>query len=484
MSNAENAPMFVILGASGDLAYRLLMPAIFRLYLAGRWQSRIVGFAPDGWDDQQFRDHVREGLERFVSEFDAAHWEGFQDRLIYCAGELSSASMGSLQQAIGSSPAIFYLALPPSLFGQAAQALAGAGLNQSSGDSFRRLVVEKPFGHDLASAQALREALHEGWHEEQIYRIDHFLGKETAQNLLVFRLTNRFLASIWDAEHIRSVQITYAETLGLEGRWRYYDQSGALRDMLQNHLMQLFTLVAMDPPAVWSADALHNHKVEVLRAVRNITAENVDQHAVRGQYSAGEIRGQAVPGYLQEPHIPAGSRTETFGALKLNVDNWRWHGVPFYLRSGKRLARDYAEVAVQLKEVPRGLFGEGLRNWLVFRMKPDERIDMVVWAKEPGLTLKTRPRVLSTPYRREDEMEYSAYEQLLLAVLQGDRTPFPRYDEVEEAWRIVDPVLEAWARGKPESYTAGGDGPAAQERLMDAGTAWRRLGDYDEDGGR
>jgi glucose-6-phosphate 1-dehydrogenase len=465
---------FVIVGASGDLARRLLLPAIFRLFRLGQWNSAIVGYAPDDWDDQKFRDHVRAGLEEFVGEMAEKEWGQFAELLRFEAGELTARDFGRLATVVGDGPAVFYLALPPALFGTAADALAGAGLNDGGGN-FRRLVVEKPFGHDLASAQSLREELHRGWREEQIYRIDHFLGKETAQNLLVFRLTNRFLESIWDAEHIRSVQITYAETLGLEGRWRYYDQAGALRDMLQNHLIQLFTLVAMDPPATWTADSLHNHKTDVLRAVRPLA--DVDSYAVRGQYDAGSINNQPVPAYRAEPHIAADSNTETFAALKLTVDNWRWHGMPFYLRSGKRLAQDYAEVAIELKEVPHGLFGEGHKNWLIFRMKPEETIDMVMWAKEPGLALKTRSRILSTPYRRGEETEYSAYEQLLLAVLQGDRTPFPRFDEVEEAWRIVDPVLTHWKTGQPELYAAGSEGPAGQDKLM--GRKWRRIGESD-----
>ncbi len=479
MAFQHDAP-FVIIGASGDLTYRLLMPAIFRLYQAGKWKSPVVGYSPDDWGDQDFHDHIEHGLKEFVAEYSSQAWARFRPLLSFHRGELTGQDFSALAGIIGSGSAVFYLALPPTLFGQAGQALAEAGLNRAP-EGFRRLVVEKPFGHNLKTAQELRQALHQGWQEEQIYRIDHFLGKETAQNLLVFRLTNRFLESIWDAEHIRSVQITYAETLGLEGRWRYYDQAGALRDMLQNHLMQLFTLVAMDPPATWAADSLHNHKTEVLRAVRQIPPHRVDRFAVRGQYTQGRIGNQAVPGYREEPHIDDSSTTETFAALKLRVDNWRWHGVPFYLRSGKRLAQDYAEVAIQLKEVPRGLFGQGRENWLVFRMKPDETIDMVMWAKEPGLELNTRRRVLSTPYKREEEMEYSAYEQLLLAVAQGDRTPFPRYDEVEESWRIVDPVLQAWTQGQPEAYEAGSQGPAGQTRLMDEHMAWRRIGETDRD---
>ncbi|MCY0898314.1 MAG: glucose-6-phosphate dehydrogenase [Firmicutes bacterium] len=475
---AQPEGTFVILGASGDLTYRLLMPAIYRLYAAGHWSWQVVGYAPDAWDSPRFRDHVKEGLMAFVPEFEDSVWNRFQELVVFQSGELDKGGCEGLAEIVGDKPAVFYLALPPTLFGQAAQSLGQANLAQPVTE--RRLVVEKPFGHDEASAAMLRNTLHQYWQESQIYRIDHFLGKETAQNLLVFRLTNRFLASIWDREHIRSVQITYAETLGLEGRWRYYEQAGALRDMLQNHLMQLFTLVAMDPPAVWAADTLHNHKTEVLRAVRPIPPDAVDQYASRGQYRQGIVGTAAVPAYRDEPHVAPDSRIETFAALKLWVDNWRWHGVPFYLRSGKRLSQDYAEVAIELKEVPRGLFGAGLANWLVFRMKPDERIDMVVWAKEPGLTLATRRRILSTPYRREDEVEYSAYEQLLLAVLQGDRTPFPRYDEVEEAWRIVDPVLTAWQTGDPEGYAAGSEGPTGQARIMEPHMAWRRIGESDE----
>ena len=473
----SETPAFVIIGASGDLTYRLLMPAIFRLWQSKQWNSAVIGYAPDSWDDAKFRERMREGLQQFT-DFEENAWNEFASLLTFVQGELTPEDFSLLAAKLHARPAVFYLALPPTLFGTAATSLAQAGLSSISKGE-RRLVVEKPIGRDLQSAEALRRQLHEGWFEEQIYRMDHFLGKETAQNLLVFRLSNRFLESIWDAEHIRSVQITYAETLGLEGRWRYYDQSGALRDMLQNHLMQLFTLVAIDPPATWAAESLHNHRTEVLRAVRPIA--NVQESAVRGQYAAGTIQGRPIAGYRQEEHIPLDSRTETFAALKLRVDNWRWHGVPFYLRSGKRLATDYAEVAIELKEVPRGLFGEGHKNWLIFRMKPDESIDMVVWSKQPGLALSTRKRVLSTPYRRAQEREYSAYEQLLLAVIQGDRSPFPRYDEVEEAWRIVDPVLAAWTRGDPELYSAGSEGPEGQASLMEPGGQWRQLGETDSD---
>jgi glucose-6-phosphate 1-dehydrogenase len=292
----------------------------------------------------------------------------------------------------------------------------------------------------------------------------------------MFRLANRFMEPIWNSQHIAQVQITFAETLGLEGRWRYYDQAGALRDMIQNHLMQLFTLAALEPLAFWDAEVLRDHKVEVLRSVRTISPDQVNGFAVRGQYTAGKIAGQRVPGYREEEHIPADSRTETFAALKLYVDNWRWKGVPFYLRSGKRLRADCAEVAVQFREVPTRLFGgDGVSNWLVFRMKPRESLALLAWAKRPGLALEIRQVSLEAPYEREGDPEYSAYEQLLLDVLEGERAHFLRFDEVEWAWHVLDPILRVWKQGEPEPYPAGSDGPNAQGRLLEPGHAWRPL---------
>jgi glucose-6-phosphate 1-dehydrogenase len=467
----------VILGATGDLTRRLLMPALYRLYALGHLEGlSLVGYAMEGWSREEFVAHLEEGLRQFAPGFEAGRWGALAARIDYCPGDLSAENLSVLKGRLTPS-AVFYLALPPDLFGQAAEGLGQAGLSREEG-GYRRLVVEKPFGYDLASAEALRAQIHRFWAEEQVYRIDHFLGKETVQNLLVFRFANRFLEPVWNSSHVAQVQITFAETLGLEGRWRYYDGAGALRDMLQNHLMQLFTLTALEPPSVWDAEVLREHKGEVLRAVRPIPAEQVDGFAVRGQYTAGTLGGQPVPGYLQEPHIPPGSHTETFAALKLYVDNWRWKGVPFYLRSGKRLAADWAEVAVQFREVPTRFFGgePRLSNWLVFRMKPREALDLVAWAKRPGLSLEPRQVVLSAPYERAGDPEYSAYEQLLLDVFQGDQAHFLRFDEAEWAWRILEPVLQAWKEGKPEPYPAGSAGPAGQDRLMEPGHAWRPLG--------
>jgi glucose-6-phosphate 1-dehydrogenase len=294
---------------------------------------------------------------------------------------------------------------------------------------------------------------------------------------MVFRFANRFIEPIWNAQHIAQVQITYAETLGVEKRATYYDKAGALRDMLQNHLMQLFSLTAMAPLAEWDAEVLRNHKVEVLRSTIPITPATVDAHAVRGQYRAGQIGRKKVPGYRSEPGIARGSCTETFAALRLEIDNWRWRGVPFYLRSGKRLATNYSEIAVQFREVP-GALPKAVHagnNWMIFRIRPTEQMDLLVTAKRPGLDLAGRPIVLTAPYASADDREFSAYEQLLTDAIDGDRTHFLRFDEVEWAWRLLTPVLEAWQSGAPDFYAAGSDGPASQQRLLDAGHAWRSI---------
>ncbi len=475
MANPLDKPVtLVIIGATGDLTRRLLLPAIYHLYAVNKWPAvKIVGYAMESWTKEKFLTHIEDNLKTFAPQFDPAVWAKFAPLLDYQAGDLTPASLKALN-AFAPGPTLFYLALPPQLFGTASQGLGEAGL-ASEDSGWRRLVVEKPFGWDLASATALRKQMHEHWQEDQIYRIDHFLGKETAQNWLVFRFANRFLESVWNAEHIAQVQITVSETLGLEGRFAYYDKAGALRDMLQNHLMQLFALTAMDPPATWVGDVLREHKVEVLQAVRTLPSDAIDGVASRGQYTGGTIDQKEVPGYLQEPHIPGDSGTETFAALRLTVDNWRWQGVPFYLRSGKRLAATVAEIAVEFRPGPDGLFGKTLNNWVIFRMWPDERIEVMAWAKEPAVNFSATPIVLATPYEHTTESDATAYEELLLDVLNANRVYFLRFDEVEEAWRIVQPVLDAWAHGKPEAYAAGSQGPAGQERLMSPGQSWRPI---------
>jgi len=373
-------------------------------------------------------------------------------------------------------PAIFYLALPPGVFADAAETIAQAGLADET-NGWRRLVIEKPFGTDLTTAIALNDQLQKGWREDQIFRIDHFLGKETVQNILVFRFANRFIEPVLRADHVDEIQITVAETLGVEGRSRYYDGIGALRDMIQNHLVQMMTFSTMEPPSLWDAEMLRDHKVEVLKAVRAVDPE---LDAVRGQYSAGLVDGEARLAYRAEPGVDPASRTETFAALRLHLDTWRWEGVPILLRSGKRLAAKAHEVAFRFKEPPTRLFrhtplAHPDPNWLVFRMSPTECTELVMRTKQPGLDLEARESILRAEYTTKDDREASAYEQLLLDVLNGDHTPFLRFDEVEWSWRIVDPVLKAWAVGAPEDYVAGSDGPSGQHRFLGAGHAWRSL---------
>lgn len=465
----------VILGASGDLAKRLLLPALYRLEAAGRLPVRqVLGFALEELSDAAFRDLARTWVDPLAGPVDAALWDRFAAKLSYRRGDLDGEGAAELASLV-SGPTVFYLALPPGRFAAAASALASAGLARSE-DGYRRLVVEKPFGIDTRSAERLNGELHEGWSEEQIFRIDHFLGKETLQNLLVFRFANRFLEPVWNAQHIEQVEITASETLGLEGRYRYYDGIGALRDMLQNHLMQMFTLTAMEPPALWDADVLRSHKVEVLRATRPVGVEA----AARGQYRGGRIGDELVPAYDEEAGIAAGSTTETFAAIRLEVDSWRWQGTPFYLRSGKRLARDATEIAIRFREPPTRLFRETPlerceANSLLFRIKPGEAIDLVAHAKRPGPELESRPVVLHTSYREAGDEELSSYELLLLDAFEGDRTSFLRFDEVEWSWRILDGLLEAWTEGAPEPYAAGSEGPQGQERILLAGHRWRRL---------
>ncbi|RDS84092.1 glucose-6-phosphate dehydrogenase [Dyella psychrodurans] len=471
------ATTLVILGASGDLTKRLLMPALYRLHALGLTPDlRIVGYAMESWSREHFERHIQKALQDFAPDYSASQWNRFRRQLDYVGGELKADQLSALKDRL--SPAtLFYLALPPPLFGVAATALGEAGVAKSPRNGWRRLVVEKPFGTDLASAEALRTQMHAHWEEEQILRIDHFLGKETTQNLMVFRFANRFIEPIWNAQHIAQVQITYAETLGVEKRAAYYDKAGALRDMLQNHLMQLFSLTAMAPLAEWDAEVLRNHKVEVLRSVVPITAATIDSHAVRGQYRAGQLGRKKLIGYRSEPGIARGSRTETFAALRLEIDNWRWRGVPFYLRSGKRLASNYSEIAVQFREVP-GALPKAVHagnNWMIFRIRPVEQMDLLVTAKRPGLELAGRPVVLTAPYASPDHREFSAYEQLLMDAFEGDRTHFLRFDEVEWAWRLLMPVLDAWQSGTPDFYAAGSEGPTSQKRLLDAGHAWRSI---------
>ena len=472
----NHQPTLVVVGASGDLAGRLLFPALLSLEFRERLADlRIIGYARQDWTTDQFHEHLRAAMDVRGNGVDQKYMNRFIDRIDFHGGDISIESMRQLGDVLDG-PAIFYLALPPGVYADAAETIAKAGLADET-NGWRRLVIEKPFGTDLESALALNQQLHEYWREEQIFRIDHFLGKETVQNILVFRFANRFVEPLLRAAHVDEIQITVAETLGVEGRSRYYDCIGALRDMLQNHLLQMMTFATMEPPALWDAEMIRDHKVEVLKSVR---AVDVESDAVRGQYTAGLVEGQPCIGYRGEPGVDPRSRTETFAALRVRIDTWRWEGVPVLLRSGKRLAAKAHEVAFRFREPPSRLFRHtplehAEPNWLVFRMSPSECTELVVRTKQPGLDLEARESVLRADYADAGDLEASAYEQLLLDVLEGDHTPFLRFDEVEWSWKIVDPVLNAWKFGAPEEYVGGSDGPSAQHRFLEHGHYWRPL---------
>jgi glucose-6-phosphate 1-dehydrogenase len=476
MASGDARPTLVVLGASGDLAARLLFPALLSLEHRERLENlRVIGYARQEWTDEQFHENLRAAIDLAGAEYDDKYLDRFIDRIEFHGGDLSVESLRVLHDVLDG-PAIFYLALPPGVFADAAETIAKAGLADES-NGHRRLVIEKPFGTDLQSALELDEQLHTYWRENQIFRIDHFLGKETVQNILVFRFANRFIEPVLRAAHVDEIQITVAETLGVEGRSRYYDGIGALRDMVQNHLIQMMTFATMEPPALWDAEMIRDHKVEVLKAVRAVDPE---RDSVRGQYTAGLVEGEPRIAYQAEPGVDPASRTSTFAALRVHLDTWRWEGVPILMRSGKRLSAKAHEVAYRFREPPTRLFRHtplehAEPNWLVFRMSPGECTELVVRTKQPGLELEARESVLRADYTADGDLEASAYEQLLHDVLEGDHTPFLRFDEVEWSWRIVQPVLDAWKSGAPEDYVAGSDGPSGAHRFLGSGHAWRPL---------
>jgi len=486
----------VIFGASGDLTARKLIPALYHLFKDKQLPSafRIIGFARREKTDESFRQELREALDQYsrTKPVDNAVWSEFAANIAYCLGDLTDpAAYQKLEQRLASfgNPALrnnllFYLAISPSQFGQAVEQLHTAGLlqhHQIAG--WQRIVVEKPFGHDLASAHALNAELTRFAHEQQVFRIDHYLGKETVQNILMFRFSNSIFERLWNRESVDHVQITVSEKHSVGGRGGYYEEAGALRDMVQNHMLQVLALVAMEPPVSLEAESIRDEKVKLLKSIRPLTAEHVARQVVRGQYFAGVVDGQPQTGYRQEPKVKPDSNVETYVAAKLFIDNWRWSGVPFYLRTGKCLPLGASEVRIQFRPTPHVLFAAACGNKLdpnalTLRLQPDEGIYMRFNGKVPGTQVGVRPVRMHFSYNTEfGAYTPEAYERLLLEAIAGDATLFIRRDEVETAWQIVDSIRQGWD-GKPlsnrEFYAAGTWGPiAAEELLAQAGHFWR-----------
>jgi glucose-6-phosphate 1-dehydrogenase len=500
----------VLFGASGDLAHRMVVPAIFRLMRHGLLHPdfHLIGYARTKMTNEEFRASMREAVMRSAKPGDAEAWPQFAARLFYVPGEYSESDVQGyvwltdmLARCERELPArgrrLFYLATPPTEFAPILRRLSEAGLAgrgyRPPEDGWARVIIEKPFGRDLASARLLNAQIKAYFSEHDVYRIDHFLGKEAVQNLFAFRFANAVFEPVWNRNYIDHVQITAAETLGVEGRGRYYETAGALRDMVQNHLLQLCALVCIEPPAEWNSHAVRNEKVKVLRAVRRIKPEEVLSFAVRGQYAAGEVEGRRVPPYREETDVAPDSTVETYAALKIYIQNWRWAGVPFYLRTGKRLAARRTEIAVEFKPPPHTPFGSTGNSpsllesngvppgTLVVSISPAEGLLLRVEGKKPGYEMRLRPVALDYCSSRDPEAADtpSAYEHLLLDALRGDPTFFARADEVEEAWEIVEPVLERWEAEEPSdfpNYRAGSSGPAADDELLARdGRRWRDL---------
>jgi glucose-6-phosphate 1-dehydrogenase len=490
----------VIFGGAGDLTKRLIMPALYNLANAGSLSDgfRIVGVDLADITVQAWRDNLTGMMREFLAQTadapqgDMTAWNWLAERMSYLQGDMTDpGTYTRLHDHLqGLAPGtqgnrLFYLAIADRFFATVIDGLGNAGLATESGDEWCRVVIEKPFGHDLASAKALNARILKTLDEPQIYRIDHFLGKETVQNIMALRFANGLFEPLWNRQHIDHVQITAVETVGVEHRGRFYERTGALRDMVPNHVLQLLAMTAMEPPISFDADAVRSKKVEVVQAIRPLTAEQALRDAVRGQYGSGTVLGKPVQAYRHEPDVAADSKIETYVACKLTIDNWRWAGVPFYLRTGKHLRRRWTEIAIRFHQAPFALFRDTPvermhPNWLILRIQPDEGIALEFAAKRPGPVVRLDAVSMDFAYRTAFKMApRTGYETLLYDCMIGDATLFQRADNVEAGWQAVQPILDVWASTPPgefPNYVSGSDGPAAAHDLLARdGRAWRPL---------
>lgn len=486
----KGANLLVIFGASGDLTKRLLMPAIYNLLFHDALPERfaILGLAKDQMDDSAFREKIAADLKQFSKrEFDSNLYDKLRNDLYYLTAnfeqkepyEKLKAKIQELDQKFGSNVTVtFYLAVSPAIFQMISDHLGEAGLSLLENHQ-TRLILEKPFGRDLKSAEELNLALHKYWQEEQIWRIDHYLGKETVQNLLAFRFGNGIFEPIWNHNYIQHIQITVAEEVGVEKRGNYYDSAGALRDMFQNHILQVLSYLCMEAPGSFEAESIRNNKVEVLRSITVMNEEEVKKNTVRGQYAAGEVQGKKTVNYRDEPDVDKNSNTETFAAFKIMVDNWRWSGVPIYIRTGKHLKEKTAKIIVHFKKAPKRLFkivetDEVHSNELRFFLQPKQAISLVLKAKLPGSRMALKPVKMSFDYQENFDAEENGistgYEILLYDAFMNDPTLFSRADLIERAWKITQPILDYWEKTPPEdfpNYQAGTWGPQSAYKLIE-----------------
>jgi glucose-6-phosphate 1-dehydrogenase len=487
MTNEEGI-IYVIFGASGDLTKRKLVPALYSLFVQKLLPPNfaLLGVSRSAISTEGFREAMKSAILEFKEIDDASEIDAFIQRLYYTPIQFDDVSTYvALKQAIDQlqigGNMVFYLSTPPSLYGIIPRHLAAVGLHKQE-NGWKRLIIEKPFGYDLESALKLKNTLLTDWHEEQLFRIDHYIGKETVQNLLVTRFSNGMFEPLWNRNYIHHIEITSAESLGVEKRGGYYDSSGALRDMLQNHLLQVAALTAMEPPSSLEPAAIRNEILKVLQSLRPINREEVAQVAIRGQYVSSSIKGKAIPGYREEEGVGAGSLTETFAALKFYIDNWRWGGVPFYIRTGKRLPTRVTEVVIHFKPTPHFLFsGNRLHqagNQLVIRIQPDEGILLKFGMKTPGAGFEVQNVNMDFHYSDLSNQRIpSAYERLIYDSIKGDATLFPRTEEVLVAWKFLTPVIEAWKNEHEvplHGYPAGSWGPReADDLIQDKEITWR-----------